>query len=83
MVVQLYIDEFIFREALQRMHVEKLKRMSSLNFFENPLGIHSLFRSFDFTSFVFFCVIKKFIPSNMHRMHLHIHIHKKILYGKI
>jgi hypothetical protein len=78
MVVQLYSDEFIFREALQRMHVEKLKRM---NFFENPLGIHFLFCSFLLAAF--FRVIKKIYFFKYASNAVDIHIHKKILYGEI
>lgn len=61
----------------------KIKKNEFSQFFWKSFGDSFPFSFLWFHFFrVFFCVIKKFIPSNMHRMQLHIHIQKKYFMGK-
>ena len=65
---------------IQRSPSTNACRKIKKNEFENPLGIHSLFRFFWF--FYFFFRVIKFIPSNMHRMQfIYIFIKKIIVWG--
>lgn len=58
------------------------RKIKKNEFFENPLGIHSLFRFFGFC-FFYFCMIQKIYSFKYASNAVHIHIHKKILYGEI